>query len=85
MVVRLRLKRLGKPKNPHYRLIAIDGRSKRDGAPLEILGNYNPLPKEKVLTVNTERVAYWLKQGAKASKTVSSLLKKASKPSSQTA
>jgi small subunit ribosomal protein S16 len=85
MVVRLRLKRLGKPKNPHFRLVAIDGRSKRDGKPIEVLGYYNPLPKAKVINVNTERVDYWLKQGAQASKTVSSLLKRASKLASPTA
>jgi small subunit ribosomal protein S16 len=79
MTVRLRLQRTGKPKNPSYRLVAIDRRSKRDGKPIEVLGNYNPLTEPKAVTVKQERVDYWLKQGAQASKTVSSLLKFASK------
>ncbi len=78
MTVRLRLQRLGKPQHPYYRLVAIDRRTKRDGKPIEILGHYNPLPAQKTITVNKERVDYWLKQGAQASKTVSSLLKTAS-------
>jgi len=75
MTVRLRLQRLGKPHRPYYRVVAIDQRAKRDGKPIEILGQYDPLPKQKIIKVNTERVDYWLKQGAQVSKTVSSILK----------
>lgn len=82
MTVRLRLQRLGKPHRPYYRVVAIDQRAKRDGKPIEILGQYDPLPKQKIVKVNTERVDYWLKQGAQVSKTVSSILK-ASKSASE--
>ena len=78
MTVRLRLQRQGKPKRPYYRLVAIDQRAKRDGKPIEILGQYDPLPEQKVIKINRDRVDYWLKQGAQVSKTVSSLIKTAS-------
>jgi small subunit ribosomal protein S16 len=79
MTVRLRLQRLGKPKRPYYRLVAIDKRAKRDGKPIEILGHYDSVPKQKAIKINQERVNYWLGQGAQASKTVSSILKTASR------
>lgn len=77
MAVRIRLQRLGKPHRPYYRVVAIDQRAKRNGKPIEILGQYDPLPKDKVVTLKTERVTYWLKQGARPSTTVASVLKKA--------
>jgi small subunit ribosomal protein S16 len=83
MVVRLRLKRLGKPKFPHYRLVAIDKRDRRDGAPIEVLGHYSPLKKEAALDLNTERINYWLSKGAQPSKTAASLIKKNSKSSAK--
>jgi small subunit ribosomal protein S16 len=79
MTVRLRLQRLGKPKRPYYRLVAIDKRAKRDGKPIEILGQYDSMPAQRLVTVNKERVAYWLSQGAQASETVAALLKLADK------
>ena len=79
MTVRLRLQRLGKPQRPYYRLVAIDQRAKRNGKPIEILGQYDPLPKQRIIKVNNERVDYWLKQGAQVSQTVSSILKKSAK------
>lgn len=76
MTVRLRLQRIGKPKRPFYRLVAIDQRAKRDGSPIELLGQYDPMAVEDKLKVKADRVEYWLKQGAQASATVASLLKK---------
>lgn len=76
MTVRLRMQRLGKPKRPFYRLVAIDQRAKRDGKPIEVLGQYDPMAVEQKLSnVKQDRMEYWLKQGAQASKTVSLLLK----------
>jgi len=75
MTVRLRLQRLGKPKRPFYRIVAIDKRSKRDGAPIEILGQYDPKALTDKTKVKPERIEYWLKQGAQASNTVANLLK----------
>ena len=74
MAVKLRLKRIGMPKQPYYRLVAIDGRFARNGKELEILGHYNPRQKETVFTVKSERVKYWLSCGAQPSDTVRSFL-----------
>ena len=77
MTVRLRLQRIGKPKRPYYKLVAIDSRSKRDGKPIEVLGQFDPMLKEQKVKLNKERVDYWLKQGAQPSRVASSLIKKA--------
>jgi small subunit ribosomal protein S16 len=76
MAVRLRLQRRGKPKRPYYRVVAIDQRSKRDGKPIEIVGQYDPIAEDNKFNVNMERVHYWLGVGAKASLIVSVLIKK---------
>ena len=76
MAVKIRLQRKGKPKRPYYRVVAIDHRAKRDGEPIEILGQYDPIAEDNKLNVNMERVNYWLKTGAKASDTVAELIKK---------
>ncbi len=71
-VVKIRLKRLGYKKNPSYRIIAIDSRSKREGAPIEELGFYNPKTKE--MKLNVERARFRLSQGAQATETVMYLI-----------
>ncbi len=71
-MVKIRLKRLGYKKNPSYRIIAIDSRSKREGAPIEELGFYNP--KSKEMKLNVERAKARLAQGAQASQTVMYLI-----------
>ncbi|MDR1196238.1 MAG: 30S ribosomal protein S16 [Endomicrobium sp.] len=76
MAVRLRLQRRGKPKRPYYRVVAIDQRAKRDGEPIEILGQYDPIAQENKFNVNMDRVNYWLETGAKASETVAVLIRK---------
>jgi small subunit ribosomal protein S16 len=76
MAVRLRLQRNGKPKRPYYKIVAIDQRTKRDGQPIEILGQYDPIAKDSKCNVNMDRVNYWLSIGAKASETVAVLIKK---------
>ncbi|MFH1367922.1 MAG: 30S ribosomal protein S16 [Elusimicrobiota bacterium] len=77
MTVRLRLQRIGKPKRPYYKVVVIDSRSKRDGAPIEVLGQYDPMLKESKFKINKDRIDYWLKQGARPSRVVESMLKKA--------
>ena len=72
-VVKIRLKRLGYKKNPSYRIIVIDSRSKREGAPIEELGYYNPKTKE--MKLNTKRANERLAQGAQATETVMYLIK----------
>jgi len=76
VAVRLRLQRKGKPKRPHYRIVAVDQRVKRDGKPIEILGHYDPIAENGACSVNMERIDYWLTVGAKASERVSALIKK---------
>lgn len=74
MAVRIRLSRVGKTKVPFYRIIAVDGRRKRDGAFLENLGSYDAL-KSKLVTFNEERLDYWIDQGAIPSDAVKKLQK----------
>ncbi|GHT04507.1 hypothetical protein AGMMS5026_04050 [Endomicrobiia bacterium] len=76
MAVRLRLQRRGKPQRPYYRVVAIDQRAKRDGEPIEIIGQYDPIAEDNKFKVNIERINYWLGIGAKASETVAALIKK---------
>jgi small subunit ribosomal protein S16 len=83
MAVKIRLQRKGKIKRPFYRVVVIDQRAKRDGEPIEVLGQFDPLVGEDGLNVNIERVNYWLQTGAKASDTVVSLLRKSSSQSAE--
>ncbi|MBO7610632.1 MAG: 30S ribosomal protein S16 [Elusimicrobia bacterium] len=83
MSVRIRLQRIGRPKRAYYRVVAIDQRAKRNGKPIEILGQYDPVLQENKLNVKQDRVEYWLKTGAKPSDTVADLLKKASAPAEE--
>jgi small subunit ribosomal protein S16 len=76
MAVRLRLQRIGKPKRPYYRVVAVEQKSKRDRQPIEILGLYDPIAIDNKLNVKMDRINYWLSVGAKASDTVSALIKK---------
>lgn len=77
MAVRLRLRRMGKKKQPFYRIVAIDSRKARNAKYLENLGYYNPMPEPLDLAVKTDRALYWLQQGAQPSDTVRSLLRRA--------
>jgi small subunit ribosomal protein S16 len=77
MSVKLRLTRAGAKKAPYYHIIATDERSKRDGAYIEQLGSYDPKKNPAEITVNQERIDYWLKVGAQPSMTVASIIKKA--------
>jgi len=74
--VKLRLRRMGRTKRPVYAVVAADSRSPRDGRFIEDLGRYNPVQEPAVVTLNEERVLYWLHQGAQPSDTVRSLLSK---------
>ena len=76
MAVHIRLRRGGKKKQPFYRIVAADARSPRDGRFLEILGHYNPIPETEEVVVKQDRLIYWLKEGARPSDTVKSLLKR---------
>ena len=77
MSVKIRLRRMGKKKQPHYRIVVTDSRAPRDGGFVENLGYYNPVPEPAALSVDLSRVDYWLGEGAIASPTVRSLVSKA--------
>lgn len=76
MAVRIRLARHGAKKRPFYRIVVADGESPRDGRYLENVGTYNPLLDPVEVNLKTERVQYWLQQGAIPSDTVKNILKK---------
>ena len=75
-MVKIRLRRTGKTKQPSYRVIIADARSPRDGKFIEIIGHYNPIQQPKVLEVKADRARYWLGVGAQPSETVVGLLKR---------
>ena len=76
-MVRIRLRRMGKKKQPTYRIVVADARAPRDGKFIEIIGNYAPTRQPKILNVDGERARYWLSVGAQPSDTVQYLLQKA--------
>jgi len=73
----IRLRKFGAKKKPFYRVVVTDSRSPRDGRFLEVLGYYNPLKEPLEIKVDLERADYWIKNGAKPSDTVKSLIRKA--------
>ncbi len=74
MAVKLRLRRVGKKKQPMYKVVAADSRSPRDGKFLEAIGIYNPLTDPLTLDIKEDRAMYWLNVGAQPTDTVKSLL-----------
>jgi len=75
VAVRLRLTRVGGRKNPIWRVVAADQRSKRDGRVLETIGHYNAQTQPSTIVLDEERVRHWLDRGAQPSGTVAKLLK----------
>jgi small subunit ribosomal protein S16 len=76
MAVKIRLARHGAKKRPFYRIVVADSEFPRDGRYLENVGTYNPLLDPAKVTLKSERIQYWMDQGAKPSDTVRNLLKK---------
>ncbi|MBQ0827946.1 30S ribosomal protein S16 [Streptomyces tagetis] len=76
MAVKIKLKRLGKIRSPHYRIIVADSRTRRDGRAIEEIGKYHPTYNPSVMEVDAERVAYWLGVGAQPTEPVLAILKK---------
>ena len=74
MAVKLRLMRVGKTKQPSYRVVAADARSPRDGRFIEIVGTYDPRAEPSVITVDNERAVHWLRHGAQPTERVQKLL-----------
>ncbi len=75
-MLRIRLTRVGKKKQPTYRIVVIDKRNARDGSFVEIVGHYNPRQDPALINLKTERLQYWLGKGAQPSDTVRSFLRK---------
>lgn len=75
MAVKIRLKRLGKTRSPHYRIVVADSRTKRDGRSIEEIGRYVPTENPSLIEVNSERAQYWLSVGAQPTEQVMALLK----------
>lgn len=75
MAVKIRLKRLGKLKTPHYRIVIADSRKARNGRVIEEIGRYVPTNDPSIIEINSERALYWLSVGAQPTEQVEVLLK----------
>ena len=74
-MLKLRLKRSGRKKQPSYRIVVIENTARREGRPVDSVGYYNPLTKQSHF--DTAKIKKWLEVGVKPTQTVSDLLKKA--------
>ena len=75
MAVKIKLKRMGKIREPYYRIVVADARTKRDGRAIEEIGKYHPKAEPSLIEVNSERVQHWLSVGAQPTDPVRVLLK----------
>ena len=75
MAVKLRLMRMGKKKQPTYRVVAADSRSPRNGRFIEIIGTYDPRQEPSVVKIDTDRAHDWISKGAQPTETVARLIK----------
>ena len=76
MAVKIRLRRMGAKKYPFYRVVVADSRYPRDGRFIEEIGTYDPLKEPSALNVKTERVKFWVENGAKPTDVLAKLFKK---------
>ncbi|ONM49346.1 30S ribosomal protein S16 [Nocardia donostiensis] len=74
MAVRIKLTRLGKIRNPQYRIVVADSRTRRDGRAIESIGMYHPKEEPSLIQIDSERVQYWLGVGAQPTEPVQRLL-----------
>jgi small subunit ribosomal protein S16 len=74
VAVKIRLKRLGKIREPYYRVVVADSRTKRDGRAIEEIGKYHPKLEPSLIQINSERALYWLSVGAQPTEQVQHLL-----------
>jgi len=75
VAVKIRLKRLGKIRSPHYRIVVADSRTKRDGRVIEEIGLYHPTENPSLIKVDSARAQYWLSVGAQPTEQVTAILK----------
>ena len=78
-MVKIRLQRVGKKKAPFYHVVVADSISPRDGKIVEKIGTYNPMTEPATIELDNEKVAQWIKNGAKPTDTVKALIEKATK------
>lgn len=76
-MVKIRLKRVGAKKAPFYHIVVADSRVARDGKIIDQVGSYNPMTEPSTIVVDKEKVATWIKNGAKPTDTVKALIEKA--------
>jgi small subunit ribosomal protein S16 len=76
MAVRLKLMRMGKTKQPTYRVVAKEARTPRGGDYIELLGTYDPVAQPEAVKLNTERIRHWIGVGAQPTETVKRLIGK---------
>ena len=74
MAVKIKLKRLGKIREPYYRIVVADSRTKRDGRAIEEIGKYHPKLEPSLIQIDSERAQYWLSVGAQPTEPVQRLL-----------
>jgi small subunit ribosomal protein S16 len=75
VAVKIRLKRMGKIRQPYYRVVVVDSRKKRDGKVIEQIGKYHPKEEPSFIEVTSDRAQYWLGVGAQPTEAVEALLK----------
>ena len=76
MAVKMRLRRMGAKKAPHYRVVVADSRDPRDGRFIEEIGYYNPMTEPADIKIDAEKAKKWISNGAQPTDTVRDLLKK---------
>ncbi len=75
MATKIKLMRLGKMREPHYRIVVADARTKRDGRSIETIGEYHPKSDPSIIKIDGDRAAYWLGVGAQPTEAVTAILK----------
>ncbi|WP_018640596.1 30S ribosomal protein S16 [Parafrankia elaeagni] len=75
MATKIKLQRLGKMREPHYRIVIADSRTKRDGRVIEAIGQYHPKSDPSIIKVDADRVGHWLSVGAQPTEPVLAILK----------
>jgi small subunit ribosomal protein S16 len=75
VATKIKLMRLGKMREPHYRIVVADARTKRDGRSIETIGEYHPKADPSIIKVDSDRAAYWLGVGAQPTEAVEAILK----------
>ncbi|MFL2645755.1 MAG: 30S ribosomal protein S16 [Dehalococcoidia bacterium] len=73
-MLKIRLRRVGKKKNPSYRIVVAESSSPRDGAFIDWIGNYDPMVDPPAITVDQDKVAHWISNGAQPTDSVKQLL-----------